>query len=197
MSERSAADRRLPENFGSEVRPIHRSSTGEVESAFGCVAVIDQTHDHNADRRRQITRRCRVAALVVDYADLFLVGRQSKHRGDEIGRARAVEPGGSQNDMPRAGRADCQFAAQLGCAVDIDRIDRIALVPFARPFSRKDIVGGNMDQRNVGACASSAQRRRRQGVYGPCRNRIGFGGIDRSKGSRVDYGRPEAAIHQC
>lgn len=195
MSERSAADRRLPENFGSEVRPTHGSSTGEMEGAYRCVAVVDETPDHNADRRRQIAHRCRVTALVIDHSDLPLVGSESKYRGDETGRARTIEPRGAQNEMPRARRADCQFAAQFGCTINIDRIDRIALAPVTRYCARKHIVGGNMDQRNVGACAGGANRRRCQGVYGPCRNRIGFGGIDRSEGSRVDYGRPGAALN--
>lgn len=193
---RATADRGLPEYLGSEISPTRRAFTGKMEDAVGCIGIVDEARCHSPDRQSQVARGCRISPLVTNHPYHFLTARDSKHGGDEIRTARAVEPRRPQNDVSRAGRADRQFTAQFRCAVNVDRVGGIGLRPRTDCLARKNIIGGNMDQRNVGACARLAQRCRGQGIDGPCCHGVGFCGIDRGVGGRVDHGRPVAAADQ-
>src|SRR5690348_17021468 len=145
-----------------------------------------QSLGHSQDGPRDLGSRGWATLLIVDNAKRLAFVRAGKHREHEISANRRVDPGCAQNDMGGQGRPHGAFARLLALAIDRKRIDGVILDIGALFSPIEDVVGREMDQRNVEMRTGGRGGRSTVAVDGEGGSLFAFGQVDRGKRGGID-----------
>ena len=134
--------------------------------------------------------------LVGDDAQAVAIGGEFEHGLGEVAAMRADDPAGTQDQVPRIGGLQCQFAVALGQAVDALRVRGIVFDVGALLGAVEDVIGGVMDNEGAEPGGFFAKNARCDGVHRGSTFLIALGLVDGGVGGRVDDDVGANVTHQ-
>src|SRR6516162_1897603 len=174
----------IEDRFG-EAMPTDRAGADEMIGAPLRLAFFDVPGDHH-QRGRDIGCGGRASALVGDDPQDRALGREPKHRFDEIRPVRAEHPCRAEDHMARGSRSYGTLAGFLAAPVDTERTDRILFSIGFGFASVKDIVRRQVDERRRVLLASSRNLGRPRAVRCPSGFGLAFGTVNGCVGGKID-----------
>jgi len=142
---------------------------------------------HDDQRGRDVGRRGRPAALVVDDGQPVAPLPDPQHGGDEIRPVPGMDPGRAQDRVGTAGFGHRALAGELRAAIGAERRRRVVLAPGPLGPAVEDVVGGDMQE------GQPARRRRARhgagcgGVDGGGQRLLRLGPVDGGVGGGIDH----------
>ncbi len=191
----TAMARRRVEHRAGEPVPRRLAAAGGVVDAGGGRGRLEI--GDREDRRREVGRRGRAAALVGHHPQMRRALRRVQHGEHEILPRRRIDPGRAQDHRARARGQHRLFARQLARAVDAGRAGRVLLDIGCALEPVEYVIGRNVDKRHAGPRAPL-----RRAAAGPSRlARIAASGsplglIDPGIGGGVDDQRGCRGVEQ-
>ncbi len=99
---------------------------------------------------------------------------------------RRVDPRGAHDEMPATGFMQRTLAGEFARAIDRERRRRIRLAPWHRAGTVEQIVGREVNHRNIVPCGPGCDRGGRLRIDPERELALVFGEIDRGVGGRID-----------